>query len=295
MELRDYQTSAALSDQVPGKDGNALVVPLLGLAGEAGELLAEYKKFIRDGEAHRLMRGRVAEELGDILWYLANVATKFDLDLDEVAAANLKKTHGRWALRKGGAADPLIFDHEAPVHQQFPRQFAVRFIEEKSGGRVATRIYVDDVQIGSRLTDNSYANDGYRFHDVFHVSYATVLGWSPVIRNIAHAWKRKYRPDVDEVEDGGRAQVIEEGIAALVFAYASSHNFLAGIETLDFSLLKTIQLLTEGVEVKRCTLGEWERAILHGFEIWRQLVANRGGKVDVDLDARQMNYSSAHT
>jgi len=43
---------------------------LLGLAGEAGTLLSEYKKHLRDGDAHQLHKERVAEELGDLLWYL---------------------------------------------------------------------------------------------------------------------------------------------------------------------------------------------------------------------------------
>ena len=68
------------------------VVPLLGLAGETGELLSEYKKHLRDGDSHLLFRERVSEELGDLLWYVANVAAKFDLKLGDIAQANLKKT-----------------------------------------------------------------------------------------------------------------------------------------------------------------------------------------------------------
>ena len=64
-----------------------LIVPMLGLAGETGQLLSEYKKHLRDGEAHRLFKERVSEELGDLLWYIANVASKFDLTLDEIAVA----------------------------------------------------------------------------------------------------------------------------------------------------------------------------------------------------------------
>jgi len=50
-----------------------------GLAGEAGQVLSEYKKYLRDGDSHILFKERFAEELGDLLWYLANTATKFDL------------------------------------------------------------------------------------------------------------------------------------------------------------------------------------------------------------------------
>ena len=71
---------------------------MLGLAGETGQLLSEYKKHLRDGEAHRLFMDRVGEELGDLLWYIANVASKFDLDLGQIAQQNLDKVHARFAL-----------------------------------------------------------------------------------------------------------------------------------------------------------------------------------------------------
>jgi NTP pyrophosphatase (non-canonical NTP hydrolase) len=293
MEFRHFQSSAAETDQVPLPDANAIIVPLLGLVGEAGVLLSEYKKFLRDGEAHRLLSERVAEELGDILWYVANVATKFDLDLDIIAGRNIAKTRDRWALRRGAAGTANRFDAEAPADQQFPRRFEVAFVEQASDGKVFAKVSVDSEQLGARLTDNSYTDDGYRYHDVFHLSYATVLGWSPVIRKISGVWKRRYLPQVDDVEDGGRAQVVEEAIAALVFAYASNHRFLEEVSTIDFGLLQTIRLLTRGFEAERCTLGEWERAILLGFDVWRQLVANHGGRVAVDLDARTMTYISA--
>ena len=64
--------------------------------GETGQLLSEYKKHLRDGEAHRLFKERVSEELGDLMWYVANVASKFGLALDDVAVANLEKTRGRF-------------------------------------------------------------------------------------------------------------------------------------------------------------------------------------------------------
>jgi hypothetical protein len=53
--------------------------------------------------------------------------------------------------------------------------------------------------------------------DVFHLAYAAVLGWSPVTRKLLDR-KRRSNPQVDLAEDGGRAIVIEEGIAAMAFA-----------------------------------------------------------------------------
>ena len=89
MNLNDYQEEAQKTDRVPAREnrtaGDELMVPLLGLAGEAGELLSEYKKHIRDGKAHILFPARVEEELGDILWYVANLATKFKITLEQIA------------------------------------------------------------------------------------------------------------------------------------------------------------------------------------------------------------------
>src|SRR6266545_3180851 len=85
MDLNDYQRETRRTDRVRGTDGNAVLVPLLGLASEAASLLAQYKKWLRDGPAHRLYARQVGEELGDVLWYTANLADKFGLDLESVA------------------------------------------------------------------------------------------------------------------------------------------------------------------------------------------------------------------
>ena len=77
MDFNSYQKDALCTDHVSTRDDAAsLIVPMLGLAGETGQLLSEYKKHLRDGEAHRLFKERVSEELGDLLWYMANVASK---------------------------------------------------------------------------------------------------------------------------------------------------------------------------------------------------------------------------
>ena len=74
-----------------------LSYPALGLAGEAGEVAEQIKKSIRDdaGELTGQRRSALAKELGDVLWYLAQLATELDLDLDEVAAGNLDKLRSR--------------------------------------------------------------------------------------------------------------------------------------------------------------------------------------------------------
>ena len=285
MELNEYQRLANHTDQQPGTvafedDPRSILVPLLGLAGEAGELLGEHKKWLRDGESYKLFPDRVKEELGDLLWYLTNVATKHGLTLEEVANHNLVKTSSRWQSSARAGRRRKLFDEDFSEVERLPRQMDVS-IQEETAGRVVTRI--NGAQFGDPLRDNHYEDDGYRFHDVFHLVYAAVLGWSPTLRGLLRR-KRKSDPKVDEVEDGGRAIVIEEGISAMVFSYAERRNFLEGAEGVNYDLLRTIKDMTSHLEVSARTEGEWERAIMTGFEIWRQVKANGKGKIHADLE-----------
>jgi NTP pyrophosphatase (non-canonical NTP hydrolase) len=291
MNLNTYQKEAQKTDRVPLRQktpdtGADLVVPLLGLAGETGELLSEYKKHLRDGDSHLLFRERVSEELGDLLWYVANVAAKFDLKLSDVAQENLRKTRGRWGPQDTGA---LSFDAEFEENERLPRRFEVELTEVIVNGRTKIRMRVNGKKIGDDLTDNADDPDGYRFHDVFHLGYVAVLGWSPVIRKLLKR-KRKSDPRVDEVQDGGRAQVLDEGVAALVFDYAKEHRWLEGVSDLDYKLLRTIKGVTSLLEVRERSIGEWQRAIMLGFEVWRQVLAAGGGKILVDQDAKSLTF-----
>ena len=84
--------------------------------------------------------------------------------------------------------------------------------------------------------------------------------------------------------------MIEEGVSALAFDYARSHSFLEGISEIDYRLLRTIQSMTSHLEVSAASAAQWARAILEGFAVWREVLANSGGKILVDLDARQISY-----
>jgi NTP pyrophosphatase (non-canonical NTP hydrolase) len=290
MNLNVYQREAQKTDRVPARGntqaGIDLIVPLLGLAGEAGELLSEYKKHLRDGDSHLLFKDRISEELGDLLWYVANVAAKFNLKLEDVAQSNLRKTRDRWGDQDSSAT---VFDADFEEHERLPRQFEIELSEVIVKGKTKIRARMNGKKIGDDLTDNADDPDGYRFHDVFHLGYVAVLGWSPVIRKLLKR-KRKSDQKIDEVQDGGRAQVIDEGIAALVFDYAKGHKWLDGVSDLDYQLLRTIKGITSLLEVRERSMKEWQRAILMGFEVWRQVLASGGGKILVDLDAKELKY-----
>ena len=96
MELSDYQARSRATAVYPGA-GENLVYPALGLCGESGEVAEKVKKAIRDdgGVLTPERRDALADELGDVLWYVAQVATEAGLDLGEVAAGNLAKLRSR--------------------------------------------------------------------------------------------------------------------------------------------------------------------------------------------------------
>ena len=95
MDLVEYQRLSRSTAQYPRNQ--ALTYPALGLAGEAGEFADHAKKVIRDdgGEVTTGRREAMAKELGDVLWYVAQLASELELDLDEIAQMNLDKLRSR--------------------------------------------------------------------------------------------------------------------------------------------------------------------------------------------------------
>jgi NTP pyrophosphatase (non-canonical NTP hydrolase) len=96
VELSDYQRRSRATAVYPHA-GDNLLYPTLGLCGETGEVAEKVKKMVRDdgGVLTADRRAALARELGDVLWYVAQVATEADLDLDAVATENLAKLLSR--------------------------------------------------------------------------------------------------------------------------------------------------------------------------------------------------------
>lgn len=92
MRFYEYQEEASKTAIYP--EQYKIVYPALGLAGEAGEVAEKVKKHIRDGV---LNVEDLKKELGDVLWYLAAIASDLGLNLDDVADANLEKLRSRQA------------------------------------------------------------------------------------------------------------------------------------------------------------------------------------------------------
>ncbi len=304
MELDEYQRRACETDQNPKVNDsaevsqtaqNCEVIPLLGLVGEVGGLLGEYKKLLRDGATYRRFGDEVGEELGDILWYVANVANKFNLTLNDIAEQNLSKVQDRW--RPPSGARSLYDEHQQP-DQRLPRLFEYSFEHRSIDGAeklvMVDRLSGDSIETtGEPLTDNAYEDDGYRFHDVIHLSFAACLGWSPVLRKLLRNKKKldhRDPPEVDEVEDGGRARVVEEGIAFAAYVYASDHNYLDGVGAIDWQLLRHIKRMTSRLEVRNRTTKEWNDLLVRGFAIWRELRKCGGGTIRGDLQSATIEF-----
>ncbi len=96
MQFNEYQKEARKTAIYPDC-GRNFVYPTLGLAGEAGEVAEKIKKVIRDsaGAISDERKEELSKELGDVLWYAANLATELGLDLDAVAQKNIEKLQSR--------------------------------------------------------------------------------------------------------------------------------------------------------------------------------------------------------
>ncbi len=94
MELNEYQKSAIATAIYPAE--LKVIYPALGLAGEAGETADKVKKVVRDcNRDFSASRETIALEVGDVLWYCANIANDLGYSLEEIAQMNLSKINSR--------------------------------------------------------------------------------------------------------------------------------------------------------------------------------------------------------
>ena len=107
MTVNEYQKLAmtTLNPELNKKD--VLINGVMGLCGESGEAIDIVKKWLAQG--HELDKEKLAKELGDIAWYLAETATALDMDLEEVFAANIEKLRKRY---------PEGFNTQRSIHRE---------------------------------------------------------------------------------------------------------------------------------------------------------------------------------
>lgn len=96
MTFVEYQIEARKTAIYPNKDNN-FIYPTLGLAGEAGEVAEKIKKVLRDnqGIVSEEKKIEITKELGDVLWYVANLSQELGISLEDVAQKNIEKLKSR--------------------------------------------------------------------------------------------------------------------------------------------------------------------------------------------------------
>lgn len=254
---------------------------LLKLAGEVG-LLVNEQHVGRLADNQSALAGRLVA----ILRTLISAATEAGVTLEAAAIKNLAKIFDRWPRER---IYPVPFDAEEIEEERLPRTLSLEIFEKTLKGQIYVYQRCNGINIGDRLTDNAAIADDYRFHDVFHLAHLAVLGWSPVIRSLLRL-KRKSKPRLDEVEDGARAILIEEGITTWIFGQAAMLDFFDGLKPgqLPFDLLKHIRQFVAGYEAESCPLWLWEEAILQGYTAFRFLRDHRRGRILVDMNNHRL-------
>jgi NTP pyrophosphatase (non-canonical NTP hydrolase) len=248
---------------------------LLRLVSAIGELATAHS-------TGNLTDENLGNRISNIFGMLLEAANQAEVTLERAATENLEKIIDRWP---DNTHYPPLFDEGRLPEEQLPRAQEVDIFERVvNPGKSNKKEYVlqrcNGILIGDRVTDNITEPDDYRFHDVFHYSYAVVLGWSPVIRALFRL-KRKGNQKIDEGQDGARAILIEEGVSTFIFAYAKQLEFFEGQKPgdLSFTLLKRVKEFVHGYEAERCPIWLWERAILEGYDAFRFLRKHRRGRL----------------
>jgi NTP pyrophosphatase (non-canonical NTP hydrolase) len=233
--------------------------------------------------------------LSEIAWHLCAIASLYQIDMNSVAEANVRKASAR---QEDGEPTPL-HDKGFPEGQSFPRLFEVEF---RSVDAETVHLYWKGEMRGKPLRDQYSIKDGYRFHDVMHLANVAVLGWSPVLRDM-FGIKRRSCDKIKQEEDGGRAAVVEELVIKYIHREAArrakelhgdvnayERALFPDGEEIPFSLIKQARELTEGHEVYKNKYWEWEHAIREGYRVFDHLRAHKGGFVTVDLVNRNLTF-----
>jgi len=279
IQFSDLQPSLTRVSPEPSR---TLELRLVRLASAIGDFVDAQTESL-----HTRTRSSSNDEFTAVFRWLESVASYVGVSLEDAAVENLAKVRDRWPPKKVYIPP---FDDTFPEYERLPREMVIDireivprkdqyFVLQTSNG----------LHVGDRLTDNIEDPDEYRFHDVFHYAYAAVLGWSPVLRSLLRL-KRKSNRVIDETQDGARAILIEEGIAAFVFSEAKSQAFFRNVERgkLSFDLLKRIRAFVKGYESQGIPLWLWEEAILQGFDAFRFLQEHRAARVTISYAERRL-------
>ena len=291
----EYQKIAFLTARTTGRELIRVCLAVLWQLG--AELLRKTLPEIELSLNQNVADRSINVVLGEIIWHLSAVASVLELSLNEIIAKNIEKVNFR-ANRDNPTPH---HDEDREDFERLPRRFEIGFVTVRNG---ESRMYFRGKKLGNDLNNNYRQDDGYRFHDVMHLANVAHLGWSPVLRALMGK-KRKSRSDqVDAVEDGARAQIVEELVLKAIHSEGTrladeasrcpadgpARTFPArGVIT--FRLLKNLRHYVFGHEVWKNQYWEWEDAIFFGSAIYHNLRLEQQGTVTVDMDARKIEYS----
>lgn len=268
-----------ISDWPKATYSGAMATPQLVIV--LNELINDFVVVLNNSTEHEIDTAELYICLIKVIDTLDLLAKTISVNLQDCAQGCYIKTSQYW-VDFSSELPARHFDRKFPDYEQLPRKFEITFRSVENSK--AAIMYFNDVIIGDKLTDNKAYSDGYRYHDIFHICFAAMLGWSPVLRKLLHC-KRKSNSLIDEVQDGARAAIVEEAIINQIFDYGRPNN-LEGIKRIDLNLIRKIQNIVNGLEVEVCEAWEWENCILKSFELFRALILQDGGVVEVDAETR---------
>lgn len=291
----DYQDTAYNTRRT--QENILLNVCAVVLQQLASQLSYDFLPDIEMSLNHEVRPKDPVDALGEALWHLSALASLYELKLSEVIALTKKKAEFRNPQKIPG---PRYNDPERG-EPTFPERFEVHFVPQYDS---STKMYwIEDrkckKQLGAALTDNNYAGDGYRFHDVMHIAFAAYLGWSPNLRSFM-GLKRRDDKTKDEIEDGGRAKILEEALILQIHQHAK--NLVKGANlpegsspyghdhALSFEYLRHLHEFTEGHEVSHNPKQDWEQAIQVGYDCFYKLKREGGGVIVVDMAAPKIEF-----
>jgi NTP pyrophosphatase (non-canonical NTP hydrolase) len=281
MDFDEYQEQAKRTVITPERDAF-----IYGLISEMGEIFSAYKKVIREGKGRKdippVIRNDLKEQIGDTLWYLSSIASAVDIRLDEVAQENLLKTNALF-----GSREYKLFDDDEIESERLPRIFEIAI--SLDGNKVSMKMN-NDQYIGDPIDSNSHSEDDYRYHDVFHIAYLAVLGWSPVLRALMKRKRKSGTPDIDRVEDGARAIILEEAVSALVFEQNKELGPFSIKTNIPIQMIVMIKQMTAGLEVSSRNVQDWQRAISLGYRLFDEIKQRRSGTLRVSMISREVDF-----
>ena len=317
VSFSDYQAKASAFSHQNLRGPEGLLAPLCGLSAAVGNILTLPRGTSGALELRKHQKFFL-KELGDLLWYISAVATASNLNLGDIAAANLVRAGDLYPVSTTPVEALLNLEPKvglpAKATESFPRILIVRFEEQVTNdGPTATQMVVKAIpnafpkgpikknggkhqgfkigaHLGNHTTDNARRADGYRYHDAIHMGFMAVLGWSPTMRDLLRV-KRKSQRNKDRDEDGARANYTEEGLAAILARLAPRRMNFLGENSVDGEVIATVKALIRDTEVENVPGWLWRRAISQGFVAMRSLDQNKGGYLIANLDRRELTYT----